>query len=346
MRPAASRPSSPTVSPPRNRTVGSPEETSFATSATTEGATRDAGRTGTGPATAAPSSQDTSAGRTRVATCPDAAAATASAASAATSAGDSERRTHPDTVPAIASMSDSSGASSRLCERAWSPTTFTSGVRPRRALCRLASPLPRPGPRCSSVAAGRPAIRAYPSAAPVATPSNRLSTPRISGTSSSAATKCISEVPGLAKQTSTPAPTSVRMSACAPFTGAAPRDPAAGPSRQVGHAGLDLVHVEVDEGGPTGGEVGDVGRGRPALRGGQRLAHSLLRLEVQLGDEVGPRLGGVHRLGVADGEPGHARHLHRQRDVGVAVVLVERPRVLGLSVADHEPVHHLGASPP
>src|SRR5206468_1981040 len=37
-------------------------------------------------------------------------------------------------------------------------------------------------------------------------------------TRSSAATKCISEVPGLAKQTSTPAPTSVRMSACAPFT--------------------------------------------------------------------------------------------------------------------------------
>ena len=42
---------------------------------------------------------------------------------------------------------------------AWSPTMLTIGVRARRALCRLASPLPRPGPRCSSVAAGRPAIR-------------------------------------------------------------------------------------------------------------------------------------------------------------------------------------------
>src|SRR5688572_26853826 len=62
-------------------------------------------------------------------------------------------------------------------------------------------------------------MRAYPSAAPVATPSNRASTPRISGTSSSAATKCISEVPGFMKHTSTPASTSVRMSALAPFMG-------------------------------------------------------------------------------------------------------------------------------
>ena len=145
------------------------------------------------------------------------AAATASAASPATSALRSDRRTHPDTDPASASMSDSSGASSRLWKVAWSPTTVTSGVPARRALCRLASPLARPGPRCSSVAAGRPVIRPYPSAAPVATPSNRHSTPRICGTVSSAATKCISEVPGLLKHTSTPAPVSVLISACAPF---------------------------------------------------------------------------------------------------------------------------------
>ena len=41
------------------------------------------------------------------------------------------------------------------------------------ALCRLATALPRPGPRCSRVEAGVPVIRAYPSAAPDATPSNR-----------------------------------------------------------------------------------------------------------------------------------------------------------------------------
>lgn len=51
---------------------------------------------------------------------------------------------------------------------------------------------------------GVPEMRAYPSAAPVATPSNRHSTGRMAGAASSAATKCISEVPGLAKHTSTP----------------------------------------------------------------------------------------------------------------------------------------------
>jgi hypothetical protein len=214
-RAAVSRPSSPaTTSPPRNKTAGSPAVSTAAISSTTDGATCGAGRTGSGAATSAPSSHETSAGRIRVATVPVvAAAATASAASVATSAGVSDRRTQPDTVPARASMSDSSGASSRLCDRAWSPTTSTIGVRARRALCRLARPFPMPGPRWSSVAAGRPVIRAQPSAAPVATPSKRVSTARMSGTSSSAATKCISEVPGFAKHTSTPASTSVRMSA-------------------------------------------------------------------------------------------------------------------------------------
>src|SRR5258708_6928728 len=60
-------------------------------------------------------------------------------------------------------------------------------------------------------------MRPSPSAAPVTTPSNRPSTPRMSGTESNAATKCISEVPGLAKHTSTPASTSVRIRDCAPF---------------------------------------------------------------------------------------------------------------------------------
>src|SRR5439155_21389297 len=94
---------------------------------------------------------------------------------------------------------------------------LTSGVRARRALCRLASPLPSPGPGWGSAAAGLSAMRPYPSAAPVTTPSNKPSIPRISGTESSAATKCISDVPGFVKHTSTPASTSVRISACAPF---------------------------------------------------------------------------------------------------------------------------------
>src|SRR6476469_9670979 len=85
------------------------------------------------------------------------------------------------------------------------------------ALCRLARPLASPGPRCSSVDAGVPFMRKYPSAAPVTTPSNRPSTQRMPSTRSSAATKCISEVPGLAKQTSTPPATNVRTRLSAPF---------------------------------------------------------------------------------------------------------------------------------
>ena len=87
------------------------------------------------------------------------AAATAVAASVATSALRAGRRDQADVQPARASMSDSSGASNRLWSVAWSPTTTSSGVWARRALCRLASPFPRPGPRCSSAAAGRPVIR-------------------------------------------------------------------------------------------------------------------------------------------------------------------------------------------
>src|SRR3981081_1519026 len=85
------------------------------------------------------------------------------------------------------------------------------------ALCRLARPLARPGPRCSRVEAGVPFMRKKPSAAPVTTPSNRPSTQRMPSTRSSAATKCISEVPGLAKQTSTPPATNVRTRLSAPF---------------------------------------------------------------------------------------------------------------------------------
>jgi hypothetical protein len=55
----------------------------------------------------------------------------------------------------------------------------------------------------------------------VATPSNSASTARIFGSLSSAATKCISLVPGLLKQTSIPASTSVFISAWAPFMGVA-----------------------------------------------------------------------------------------------------------------------------
>src|SRR5579872_6256684 len=97
------------------------------------------------------------------------------------------------------------------------PTMLTMPELAFLALCRLARPLARPGPRCNSVEAGVPFMRKYPSAAPVTTPSNRPSTQRMPSTRSRAATKCISEVPGLAKQTSTPPATRVRTRLSAPF---------------------------------------------------------------------------------------------------------------------------------
>ena len=158
---AASRQGRRAPGPPSRSTQGSPERSVRATDSTVSAGTGAAARTGSGGAGSPPSDQETSAGRIRVEIRPGGriAAATPSAASAATSAQREERRTQPDTVPARASMSDSSGASYRLWYVAWSPTTASSGVRARRALCRLASPLARPGPRCSSAAAGRPAIR-------------------------------------------------------------------------------------------------------------------------------------------------------------------------------------------
>jgi len=60
-------------------------------------------------------------------------------------------------------------------------------------------------------------MRPYPSAAPVATPSNRHRMGRIPGIESTDATKCISDVPGLLKQTSTPQLTRVCTRDCAPF---------------------------------------------------------------------------------------------------------------------------------
>ena len=64
-------------------------------------------------------------------------------------------RTHAEPTPRERLDVRRRAARRTACDRsAWSPTTLTIGVRARRALCRLASPLASPGPRCSSVAAG------------------------------------------------------------------------------------------------------------------------------------------------------------------------------------------------
>ena len=113
-------------------------------------------------------------------------------------------------------MSDVRGASYFKCDVACSPTIFTMPEPARFALWMLARPLASPGPRCSNVDAGRCFMRYQPSAAPVATPSNRHSTLRRRGFSR-AARKCISDVPGFAKQILTPSRTRVSTRLSAPF---------------------------------------------------------------------------------------------------------------------------------
>ena len=91
------------------------------------------------------------------------------------------------------------------------------GVDAFLALCKFEMPLASPGPRCRRVAAGFPVIRPYPSAAPVQTPSKRHKIDRIPASESRALTRCISEVPGLAKQTVTPSFARVLVRLSAPF---------------------------------------------------------------------------------------------------------------------------------
>ena len=113
----------------------------------------------------------------------------------------SKRTTAAETVAAIAEMSIDSTGSASTCHVAMSPTSTQTGLRALRALCKFAIPLARPGPRCNSTAAGRRDILAKPSAAPVAVFSCRHRMGRIlPWRLSRAAQRCISVVPGLAKQ--------------------------------------------------------------------------------------------------------------------------------------------------
>ncbi len=150
------------VSPGFVRTSRSTEALCRDAAACTASSDAGAGVAGdTGAAGSAPSFQDTSAGRISVATCPGGpiAAATASAASPGSSAVLCEVLTQRETLRATVSMSDWSWALYCVWYVAWSPTMLTTGTLPLRALCRLASPLPSPGPRCRRGAAGTPAIR-------------------------------------------------------------------------------------------------------------------------------------------------------------------------------------------
>jgi len=62
----------------------------------------------------------------------------------------------PRTGPASPEMSDCSGASNAAWSVAWSPTMLTIPLPARRALCRFAMPLPRPGPGAAAWRPGGP----------------------------------------------------------------------------------------------------------------------------------------------------------------------------------------------
>ena len=176
-----------------------------------------AGRDGSGSGLGAVD-HDASAGRISVATPPRRASLIASATSAPTVSGPFDSRTHRDTLLRDA---DDVGLQRRV-ERLVIRRVVADDVDDRRA-------------RPARVVQVREAVaetgtevqqrgRGLAGHAPVAVGRagrRRLRTTRgsarISGTSSSAATKCISDVPGFVKHVSTPFATSVRSTACAPF---------------------------------------------------------------------------------------------------------------------------------
>ena len=138
-----------------------PSPVASAASATASSSTAAGGATsGTATAPFAPF-QAVSPGRIRVAMRPGAviASAIAFAPSAATVVESRDVWTQCDTGLAMPSMSAVSGASCSMWKVACSPTMLTMPECAFFALCRLATALPSPGPRCSSVAAGRFAMR-------------------------------------------------------------------------------------------------------------------------------------------------------------------------------------------
>mmetsp|Transcript_44054 Transcript_44054/g.73343 ORF Transcript_44054/g.73343 Transcript_44054/m.73343 type:complete len:244 (+) Transcript_44054:119-850(+) len=143
---------------------------------------------------------------------------TASTTSWTTRSGRLQVFTSPDTALATFSMSIPSSASAERCHVDISPIMLIIGDSARFALCMFAIPFAKPTPRCKSVIAGLPDIRAYPSAAPVTTFSCR---PRIHRTplmASREATRGISVVPGFAKHTSIPLLRSARIITSAPVS--------------------------------------------------------------------------------------------------------------------------------
>jgi len=93
-------------------------------------------------------------GTIRLAIWPRRDASMASAASRAMVSTERTVRCHPENVLHRQSISMARGASASTCHEACSPMTLSRGVRARLALCRFATPLASPGPRCRRHRAG------------------------------------------------------------------------------------------------------------------------------------------------------------------------------------------------
>ena len=161
IRPAICRPSSVKAGPARSNVVFLPLLSISAAPLTALSLTLARVDVGRAVTTFSAGPQAVSAGRIKVAICPGAcvAASIAAAPSAATSRELSDVRTQWDMGRATPSISEVSGASCLMWYVVCSPTTLTTPEFAFFALCRLASPFARPGPRCSNVDAGLPAIR-------------------------------------------------------------------------------------------------------------------------------------------------------------------------------------------
>src|SRR5271170_7770349 len=125
-------------------------------------------------------------------------------------------------------------------------------------------------------------MRAYPSAAAVATPSKSVNTQRMRASPSSAATRCISEVPGFGKQASIPPATSVSTKLFAPFIGlwALTNLRFLLPS-QIAKAPLPIVHTpspEFDDGRPERFHRQSLEQVCPKPPAGSRESRSVRRL--------------------------------------------------------------------
>ena len=190
----------------------SPERSTAAANSIIAAGTAARGVRGTHGATTPPSDHDTSAGRIKVATCPGGPydAATAGRGISARILGvDAPPNPGRDVPRHRVDVGLQRRVEPSRDTYAWSPMIDDDRMRDCDERCAgWRGRCPARSEMQEDCGRQLTHPRRDPSAAPVAAPSKSASTPRISGTTSRVATKCISDVPGFANTTSTPEATS------------------------------------------------------------------------------------------------------------------------------------------